>query len=496
MAAALRLAAAAFPAAVRRPSGGPSVRVRVLAAVLALSALGLLVAGSVAFALQRSHIIQRVDDSLQRSVSEFKTLAATGIDPDTGEPFTQASRLVFLAMERTLPSANEGMLGLVDGRVTYTASPSVRLRLERDAELVALLGPDATASDRVVLTTMETSTTTYRVVTVPVQLSSDPAHSTFVLAYDYDAELQQLDDIFLTYALIGFGSLVLIGVVGWQVAGRLLAPIRLVRETAQRITDADLTQRIPVGGNDDISELSRTFNDMLDRLEASMTAQRQLLDDVGHELRTPITILQGHLELQDPRDPADVESVRGIALDELDRMRLLVDDLVLLAKAERPGFVNPSDVEVGQLTDDVLDKARPLGAKRWTVDARAETRWPLDGRRITQAWLQLVANAVKFSEPGSTVAIGSAVRGNELRLWVRDEGTGILPEDQGRIFDRFARGSNGTRAEGSGLGLTIVSAIAAAHGGSVELASAPGAGSTFTVVLTGPEAGADKEETA
>ncbi|MGW6175249.1 sensor histidine kinase [Arthrobacter sp. NPDC055138] len=462
--------------------------------MLALSALGLLVAGSVAFALQRAHTVQRIDDSLQRSVTEFKTLAETGIDPETGEPFTQASRLVFLAMQRTLPAANEGMLGLVDGRVTYTASPSVRLRLEQDAELVARLGSEAAASDRVTLATLQTPLTVYRVVTVPVQLASDPAQSTFVVAYDFDAELRQLGDIFLTYALISFGSLVLIGGVGWLLAGRLLAPVRLVRETAQQITDADLTQRIPVGGNDDVSALTRTFNDMLGRLEASMIAQRQLLDDVGHELRTPITILQGHLELQDSRDPVDVESVRGIALDELDRMRLLVDDLVLLAKAERPGFISVAGVEVGQLTDDVLDKARALGERRWMVDARAEVRWPLDSRRITQAWLQLVANAAKFSEAGSTVAIGSAVRGDELRLWVRDEGTGILPEDQARIFDRFTRGSNGTRAEGSGLGLTIVSAIAAAHGGTVELASAPGAGSTFTILISGrPEAAEYKD---
>lgn len=465
----------------RRP-GGLSVRTRVLAAVLALSALGLAVAGSVVFGLQRGQINHRIDDSLRRSVEELHTLADIGIDPETGQEFTRGSQLVRTVMARTALAQNEGMVGVVDGRVALTANNSVALRLENDHELIEKIVAQP-QTERIILTSIETGQTTYRAVAVPVQLSSDPAHSTFVLAFDYDAELRELGDNFRTYTLISLAALVLISGVGWLVAGRLLAPIRLVRETAKNITETDLSRRIPVSGNDDLSELSRSFNEMLDRLQGSMTAQRQLLDDVGHELRTPITIVQGHLELQDSHDPADVGSVRAVALDELDRMRLLVDDLVTLAGAERPEFVKPRPLEIGQLTDDVLDKARTLGDRRWVVDSRAEHMWSLDPKRMTQAWLQLAANAVKFSPAGSTIAVGSRAASGQLRLWIRDEGAGIAPEDQGRIFERFARGANGTRAEGSGLGLTIVNAIAHAHGGRVELASAPGQGSTFTIVI-------------
>ncbi|WP_081608465.1 sensor histidine kinase [Crystallibacter crystallopoietes] len=467
---------------IRRP-GALSVRTRVLAAVVSLSALGLAVAGGVAFGLQRGEISQNIDDSLRRSVEEFNTLAEIGIDPETGREFTEAAQLVRTAMARTAPAVNEGMVGIVDGRVQLAANSSVPLRLEQDHELIdRILSMPQT--DRIVLTSVETEQRMYRVVAVPVQLSSDPAQSTFVLAFDYDAEMAQLGGIFRAYMLIGLAALVLIAGVGWLVAGRLLAPVRLLRETAQNITETDLSRRIPVTGNDDLSELSRTFNEMLDRLQSSITAQRQLLDDVGHELRTPITIVQGHLELQDVQDPQDVESARSIAMDELDRMRLLVDDLVTLAAADRPEFARLRPLEVGQLTDDVLDKARTLGDRCWTVDARAEEGWLLDPKRITQAWLQLAANAVKFSAPGSQIALGSRAAHGQLRLWVRDEGAGIAPEDQQRIFERFRRGSNSTRAEGSGLGLPIVSAIAAAHGGQVELASAPGHGSTFTIVIT------------
>ncbi|MBP2215798.1 cell wall metabolism sensor histidine kinase WalK [Arthrobacter sp. CAN_C5] len=462
--------------------GSWTVRTRVLGAVLALSALGLLVAGSAAYALQRSDINSDTDNSLERNFLEFESLLDNGIDPTTREDFTEAQELVFVAMQRTLPASNEGMLGMRDGEVVLLANPAVQLRLEDDAELVEFVATQADPS-RVSISSIATSMTTYRALVVPVQLSADTTPTQYVLAYDARAEHGQLNQTFAAFALISFGTLVFIGVVGWLLVGNLLAPIRLLRNTAQHIGDSDLSERIPVSGNDDLSDLTRTVNAMLERLEGAFTSQRQLLDDVGHELRTPITIVQGHLELQDSTDPADVTAVRGIALDELDRMRLLVDDLVTLAGITRPGFVRQETVDVGRLTDDVLDKSRPLGTRRWTIDARAEASWLLDPRRITQAWLQLVVNAVKFSDEGSTIAVGSRLDPGGLLLWVRDEGIGIPGGDQERIFDRFARGTHGRRTEGSGLGLTIVNAIVGAHGGTVHLVSTLGRGSTFTMVL-------------
>lgn len=462
--------------------GYSSVRTRVLAAMLILSALGLLLAGATAYALQRNDLNSDMDASLTRSFQDLEGLLATGTDPNRLQPFVQAEQLVYVVMQRTLTEPNEGMMAVRGGQVILFANRGVEVRLEDDPGLVDYVNNRA-VPDTVTIDSVDTSFTDYRVMVAPVQLVQDEQPTYFVLAFDAQAEHGQLNSTFSTYALISLATLALIGTVGFLLVGKLLDPVRRLRTTAQRITDTDLSQRIEVTGNDDLSDLTRTVNAMLDRLEASFTSQRRLLDDVGHELRTPITIVQGHLELQDSQDPGDVQSVRAIALDELDRMRLLVDDLVTLAGIAGPDFVRTEPVNLGRLTDEVMYKARTLGIRNWSIDSRAEAIAILDPRRITQAWLQLAANAVKFSEEGSIIAIGSRKDDDGVRIWVRDEGSGIAREDQKRIFDRFERGPSSKRTEGAGLGLTIVSAIAEAHGGQVELRSAPGRGATFTMVI-------------
>jgi signal transduction histidine kinase len=185
----------------------------------------------------------------------------------------------------------------------------------------------------------------------------------------------------------------------------------------------------------------------------------------------------------DGADPHDVGETRALVLDELDRMNRLVDDLLLLAKARRPDFLRWGVVSVADLVDDVLDKARALAERNWQVEARAGGEVSGDAQRLTQALLQLAANAARYTGPGDLVALGSATAGSEVRLWVRDTGPGVAEEDRERIFTRFARGRGARGAEGAGLGLPIVAAIAEAHGGRIELATAPGEGATFAVVL-------------
>ena len=172
-----------------------------------------------------------------------------------------------------------------------------------------------------------------------------------------------------------------------------------------------------------------------------------------------------------------------LVTDELDRMSRIVDDLIVLAKAEQPDFLALGPVDVADLTVEVAAKARALGRRQWTVAEVAETVILADGQRLTQALLQLAANAVQHTGDGDRIAIGSTTSGGRVRLWVSDTGPGIAPEDHERIFERFARGSEPRRSDGAGLGLTIVRTIVQAHGGVVRVDSAPGQGATFTLEL-------------
>ena len=286
------------------------------------------------------------------------------------------------------------------------------------------------------------------------------------------------------YAAAAVFTVALVTGLAWFAVERLLRPIEQLRRATESIGEEDLTTRVPVKGRDDLTALAAAVNRMLDRVQTSVEAQRNLLDDVGHELRTPIAVVRGHLELTDPADPEDVRQTQLLALDELDRMGMLVGDLILLAKSVQSDFVTPVDTDVAELTELVFDKSLALGERRWKMESAAFTRAMVDPTRITQAWLQLVANAVRYSEHCSTVSLGSAVRDGHLQMWVRDEGIGIAPEDIDLVRQRFKRTAGAQKlASGTGLGLSIVETIVAAHGGRLDILSEVGRGSVFTMVI-------------
>jgi signal transduction histidine kinase len=296
-------------------------------------------------------------------------------------------------------------------------------------------------------------------------------------------EYGELNQTFRTYAIVAALLLLMVtGVAAWQ-AGRLLAPLRTLRVAAESISETDLSRRIPERGNDDITALTRTFNQMLARLESAFAGQRQFLDDAGHELKTPITVLQGHLELVDPHDPDEVAATRDLLVDETDRMARLVSDLTTLAKTERPDFLRPAPVDVAPFLAAVLLKARGLGPRAWTLDESVDVVADLDEQRITQALLQLAQNAVKHTTEGDEIGIGARLAGDSLEIWVRDTGPGVPDEDKDRIFGRFARGRLQPDDDGFGLGLSIVAAIARGHGGDVTVRDATGGGAHFAVTL-------------
>jgi signal transduction histidine kinase len=293
---------------------------------------------------------------------------------------------------------------------------------------------------------------------------------------------QVVDGALLLIIPATLGVITLAAAIAWATAGRVLAPLRVLTQTAQSITESDMTQRIAVSGTDEIATLTATFNDMLDRLQTAFASQQEFLKDAGHELRTPITVIRGYLETLKYR-PERQEQTISLAIDELDRMNRLVNDLLLLAKAERPDFLTLRLEELDWFTEELYLKVCTMAERQWQLESKGLSPVRIDRQRMTQAVLNLVQNAIRHTQESDAIILGSSVQDNHAYLWVRDTGEGIALEDQQRIFERFTRATNLHQDEHHGLGLAIVAAIAEAHGGWVDLSSRPGQGATFMMVI-------------
>ncbi len=450
----------------------------------------LVVSWVVARALLISQVETRIQQELAGEVSELRVLAEEGAPtaPDGG---AGARALLRLYLDRSIPDRNETMFSIVDGVVDARTSDIPPVRVDEDPELVARLS----AVDAVTYGVTDTNAGPVRYVAVPVSADSDDQKGTLVVAIFADAESADADSVSRTLLLTSLAGLALATGVGWLVAGRVLAPIRHMRDTAREITDTDLDSRIPLTGREDeLDDLATSFNAMLDRLQEAFASQREFVDDAGHELRTPLTIVRGHLDLlREATDPDDRAQLMTVISDELARMARIVHDLQTLTKASQPGFLRRAPLDVADLVDDVLLRARALGDRDWQLDARCEGVIDADRDRVTQALVQLTQNATQHTGPGDQIGIGCRDEGADVCFWVRDTGVGIKPQDRDLVFQRFAR-ANGPRSDGAGLGLSIVAAIAHAHGGSVTVVETAGGGATFEVRL--PSSGAEDVPTA
>jgi two-component system, OmpR family, sensor kinase len=430
---------------------------------------------------------ERTAQVLTQEASEFGNFVERGLDPDTGEAFTEARRLLAVYLERQYPDPTEELLGLI----RHEPDPTV-IRQPREIPSELPLHRDAASLERIADSPQSSGilrrdTGEIRWAKVSIRPGAGEPDAMLIVAFHNDHARAEVENVVGILLAISGAALLMTCAIGWAVAGSILAPVRLVSATAAQLTEQDLTRRIPIRGRDDISALAQTFNGMLDRLELAFTAQRRFVDDAGHELRTPITIVRGHLELMSTGEGTESAAERRETLrlvtDELDRMSRIVEDLLLLAKAERPDFVQPAPIQLAELTADVYVKARALGDRCWELPEVAEVEAALDAQRITQAMVQLAQNAVEHTRPGQTVRIGSRLAGGRVELYVADTGPGVPAEEAGVIFERFRRGAARGGARGAGLGLSIVKAIAEGHHGRVELRPTPGGGATFVLVL-------------
>jgi signal transduction histidine kinase len=279
--------------------------------------------------------------------------------------------------------------------------------------------------------------------------------------------------------------------VGWVIAGRVLAPIERITSVARDIQATDLSRRIELGGpEDELRRLADTFDAMLARLDAAFGAQRQFLADASHELRNPLAIIRTNLDvaLADPdADPEELRQSLVVIQRASDRMSHLVDDLLALARGQALAVLS-EPVDLGAAVADASDELfLPAKRRDITLDRTIVPGVVVSGDydALKRAVSNLLENAVRYAPPGSRVRL--AVGSERSRAWVSvsDEGPGIAPEDQRRVFDRFWRADKSrSRAEGgTGLGLAIVRQIVNSHGGEVQLQSKVGVGSTFTIWL-------------
>lgn len=459
----------------RRPA---SARARIVGSIVALLAVSSVVSTLALREVLLSRVDSRVEAALSQEVTEFRGFAAHARDPHTGRAVGGDVRRLFdLFLARDVPDEGEATFTLLGDR-PYRSNADFGTSEQLLTRVRALGGVRATTRGDV-----KTAGGHIRYLAVPVVLDG-VRRGTFVATANLRHERAEVAEAVRVAGGLALAMLLIVSVLAFVTVGRVLAPLHALGNTARAIGSGDdLTRRIDVRGDDDIAELGHVFNAMLDRLEAAFALQRDFVSDAGHELRTPITIIRGNLELLDD-DPAEREATLAVVTDELDRMSRFVEDLLTLAKAERPDFLHLDTLDLDLLTEELLAKARTLAPRDWHLERTGVGPLTADRQRLTQAVMNLARNAVEQTTEGDRITLGSELSGGWVRLWVRDSGPGVSPADAERIFERFSRAQRAPRrSEGAGLGLAIVRSIAEAHGGRVTLDSPPGSGALFTIVI-------------
>jgi two-component system sensor histidine kinase MprB len=298
----------------------------------------------------------------------------------------------------------------------------------------------------------------------------------------------------LILVLLVVGGVALAALLGRLVAGAAVQPLkRLTKATEHVALTQDLSGRIEPSGGDELGRLAGSFNAMLDALERSMNAldasvhaQRQLVADASHELRTPVTSLRTNIEILQQQgqdmDPEDSRRLLDDVVEQIEELTLLMNDLIDLARGEEPRS-DVEEVRLDLLAGEVLDRASRRAPDTPLLAELQPTIVTDVPARLERAVSNLIDNAVKYSPPGESVE----VRLQAGELSVRDHGPGISAEDLPYVFDRFYRGAEARGRPGSGLGLAIVRQVAVQQGGSVTAEPAPGGGTLMRLSLPGAE---------
>jgi two-component system sensor histidine kinase MprB len=448
-----------------------SFRTRLTIVAAAAVALAVLAASLVVFLVVRNQLRGQVDDALRGRARTIVSYQGPGPGLHIEGGYVEGV---------PLPSFGGGdfvQVVAATGHTWQTQFESGSLPASKTALEVAKTGRGARFNDATI------GGRDYRVYTIPVQ---DEEGNTYALqvARSLGEVNHTLGRITIFLILIAAGGIAIAGGLGLAVSQAALAPVRRLTRTTERVTETtDLSERIEVHGEDELSRLATSFNTMLAALEESARSQRQLVSDASHELRTPLTSLRTNIEVlaRDRKLPAEErEKLLDDVVGQLSEMTALVTELVELARGETQP-VEAEDVRLDLLVGEVVERAqRDFPQVEFITDLEPSELHGVPST-IARAVSNLLENAAKWSPPGGKVEV--TVR--EGQVIVRDHGPGIDDEDLPHVFDRFYRAPAARRLPGSGLGLSIVKQVAEAHGGGVGAERAEGGGTLMRLRLSG-----------
>ena len=298
-----------------------------------------------------------------------------------------------------------------------------------------------------------------------------------------------LADVALQYALAFVGVLLLATVIGWAVAGRMLAPLKRITGTARRVSDESLAERIPVAGPDDeLRELGETLNGMLDRLEGSFQSQQRFVANASHELRSPLTVIRAEAEVALANPEPDLDELRGMAeavVDASRRTETLLAGLLILARSQ-PDLLRSRPVDLDAAVRSAVEEAEGDAAREGVrLQARLEpAAVEGDPALLERVAANLIENGIRYNRPGGFVDVSTRAGIGTVELRVENSGPPIDAVAAARLTEPFERLGREADARGAGLGLSIVSAVSRAHGGSLSIVPRAGGGLIVSVRLT------------
>jgi signal transduction histidine kinase len=403
--------------------------------------------------------------------------------PASGTGCALADRAAQYFAHRGIASGTVLALGVPNCRVVGTGT--IALKFVHDPTVRTWL---ATIPERTMTGPAQVAGYRMEVLRAPV-VAHGRRVGVFVAAVDLapfqsqESRVQRLAIAEATLALVAAVASVFI------ILRRLLRTIGRITTTAEEISDGEIDRRLAVQGTaDEVDQLAVTFDRMLDRLAGAMASQRRLLSDVSHQLRTPLTIARGHLEVLQRTgvdDPEAVSETIGVVVDEIDHMRALVERLLMLGRAMEPDFLAVAPIDLRAMLADVFATGRVLAERDWRLEPGPDVVIVADEAKLRGALLNLLDNAAKATRSGDIIELSASVVGESplpLVLRVDDSGPGIPGAERELVLGRFSRpGARDTA--GSGLGLAIVAAVADAHGGDVTIGDSPYGGCRVQIAL-------------